>query len=48
MFNMYILVENLNLYKTQLKLNVFNWQIKVLYDIERGNIFLDRQRSYHV
>ena len=38
--NMHILMKNLKLYKTQLMLNFFNWQTKVLYDIERGNTFL--------
>lgn len=32
--------QDLKLYKIQLKLNVCNYQIKVLYGIERDNIFL--------
>ena len=32
-------MKNLKLYKTQLKLNLFNWQTKVLHDMEWGKIF---------
>ena len=38
-------MENLKLYKTQLKLNLFNWQTKVLYDNERGNTFLGADKE---
>lgn len=42
MFNMDILMENSKLYNIQVKLNLFNWQIKVLYDIEWENRFWGR------